>query len=68
MDLSVFFVLFDDVRLMDPLSKLNLSQVISDTFSDTRMPPAKVAEMFAEADWDGNGRVSRLGEEVKAAA
>lgn len=33
------------------------AQVISETFCERDMPPSKVAEMFAEADWDGSGRV-----------
>ena len=32
-------------------------QVISEAFSEEEMPSAKVAEMFAEADWDSSGRV-----------
>lgn len=33
------------------------TQVISEVFSENEMSSAKVAEMFAEADVDGNGRV-----------
>lgn len=32
-------------------------QVLSEVFSERDMPPAKVAEMFSEADWDHSGRV-----------
>lgn len=39
------------------------AQVISETFRESDMPPAKVAEMFAEADWDGSRRVRNPSDE-----
>lgn len=39
------------------------AQVVSETFCESDMPPAKVAEMFAEADWDGSGRVRNPSDE-----
>lgn len=33
-------------------------QVLAEVFVERDMPSAKIAEMFAEADWDGSGRVS----------
>ncbi|CAN0082971.1 unnamed protein product [Laminaria digitata] len=39
------------------ITRDDLRQVISETFRESDMPPAKVAEMFAEADWDGSRRI-----------
>ncbi|CAM9172757.1 unnamed protein product [Pylaiella littoralis] len=39
------------------ITRDDLRQVLAEVFSESDMPPAKVAEMFSEADWDGSGRV-----------
>ncbi|CAM9597801.1 unnamed protein product [Ectocarpus sp. 12 AP-2014] len=39
------------------ITRDDLQQVLSEVFSESEMPPVKVAEMFSEADWDGSGRV-----------
>ncbi|CAB1098834.1 unnamed protein product [Ectocarpus sp. CCAP 1310/34] len=38
------------------ITRDDLRQVLSEVFSESEMPPVKVAEMFSEADWDGSGR------------
>ncbi|CAM9506276.1 unnamed protein product, partial [Hapterophycus canaliculatus] len=39
------------------ITREDLRQVLSEVFSERHMPPAKIAEMFSEADWDRSGRV-----------
>ncbi|CAM9722073.1 unnamed protein product [Sphacelaria rigidula] len=39
------------------ITRDDMRQVISEVISEADMPPAKIAEMFAEANWDGSGRI-----------
>eukprot|EP00752_Nemacystus_decipiens_P016192 g14479.t1 len=39
------------------LTREDLRQVLAEVFTESDMPPAKMAEMFSEADWDGSGRI-----------
>eukprot|EP00903_Cladosiphon_okamuranus_P008899 g8518.t1 len=39
------------------LTRDDLRQVLAEVFTESDMPPAKIAEMFSEADWDSSGRI-----------